>query len=304
MAPPVPVPACRPAANIPGHAGRCTGVRHARVATPFIAYLFRTPINNGGVLGLLTLFALSAVLLLLSVGSLMLFLRGHARALTPSRHDDLDARVPSDQRALMLAFAFDAEDLRANRAGELSARQRANLRAGRHGMIAMGATMLGVTYLGLATLPVLLGAGDLRTSVLSSDAAGMWIGVGLIIAIIGVSFLYTCRHVRDQVHDRMSIAEGVAGPPGARRRWPPGLPQRAHGAGWRRRGAGHRGGTGGGRSRGSTVSCVLRAGAHRDRALHRFALTTAPAVRRQRRRATVWKTASYMAAVTVPVLVF
>jgi len=184
------------------------------LATPFIAYLFRTPINNGGVLGLLTLFGLSAVLLLLSIGSLMLFLRGHARALTPPRHDDLDASVPSDQRALMLAFAFDAEDLCANRAGGLSARQRANLRAGRHGMFAMGATMLGVTYLGLATMPVLLGAGDGRTSILSSDAAGMWIGAGVITAIIGVSFLYTYRHVRDQVHDRMSIAEGVAGPPG------------------------------------------------------------------------------------------
>lgn len=112
----------------------------------------------------------------------------------------------------MLAFGFDPDDLQANRTGMLSARQRANLRVGRNAMVAMGTTMIGVTYLSLAFMPVALDASG--TGVFSPDSAGLWIGVGIINALVGGSFLYTYRLVRDQVHQRLSVTEGPAGPPG------------------------------------------------------------------------------------------
>lgn len=182
--------------------------------TPLVAYVLREPLADGGLIGLLALFGVAAVLLLLSVGCLMLFLRAHAQATVPPDHRDLESQATADERLLMRAFGFDPADLRANRTQTLSERQRTNLRAGRAAMIAMGVTMLGVTYLSLACLPVVFGAAGMWTPLWSRERTGVWIGVGIINLLVGGSFVYTYRLLRHQLHQRVSVTEGIAGEPG------------------------------------------------------------------------------------------
>ncbi len=181
--------------------------------TPFMAYGVRDQIGRGGIVGLLTLFAVSAVLLALSIACLALFLRAHAQAIVPPDHTELDTRASAEEALLMRAFTFDPDDLRANRAGTLSERQRRNLRAGRMSMASMAATMLGVTYLGLALLPTLFGRSG-STGLVPADRTGLWIGVAVVTALIAGAFVYTYRLIKDQLHGRMSVAEGIARDPG------------------------------------------------------------------------------------------
>lgn len=182
--------------------------------TPGVAWLFRAPINRGGALGLVTLAAVAVLLLALSAGCLALFMRGHHRALVPPDLSRVATVVPDAERALMVAFGFDPDDLGANRAGRLSPRQHANLGASRVMMAIMATVMLGVTYLSLALMPVAMGTGLVSGSTTrAADAAGYLVGVGIINALIGGSLVYGYRQMRDQLHGRMSVAEGPAGEP-------------------------------------------------------------------------------------------
>lgn len=191
------------------------------VAMPALAYLFRDPINGGGWLSLVTLVSLSLGSLVLSAGCLALFARGHRRAMRPPDHARGWDSSTDDQRRLMKAFGFDADDLDANRAGRLSERQRANLRAHRQMMGIMLGLMLGVIYLSVGLIPVVLGplpAGASATT--SGDDAGLIMGIGLINALVLLSCLYTYWLLRDQIHARLSVVEGVAGPAPATSRVP------------------------------------------------------------------------------------
>lgn len=178
--------------------------------TPAVALVFREPLHRGGVVGLLTLYGLAAVLLVLSLGCLVLFLRGYAQATVPPDHDFSRSRPTGEEQELMRAFDFDAEDLRANRAGGLSARQRANLRAGRTAMVVMGATMLGVTYLSITAVPALMEFNQPGTAQGASGDSGMWIALAMVTALVGGSFAYAYRKVRHQFRQRFSFAEGAA----------------------------------------------------------------------------------------------
>lgn len=180
------------------------------VLTPVAALILREPLNRGGIVGLLTLYGLGAVLLALSIGCLALFLRGFAQATIPPDHGHLDIAT-IDEQALMRAFDFDPEDLRANRAGELSARQRANLRAGRTAMLIVGATMLGVTYLSITAVPALMQWVTPGPAPGAMNGTGTWIVLAIITILVGSSFLYGYRQVRHQLHLQLSFAEGRAG---------------------------------------------------------------------------------------------
>jgi hypothetical protein len=109
----------------------------------------------------------------------------------------------------MTAFAFDADDLDANRQGRLSARQRVNLRATNQAMVIMGTVMVGVTYLFLAFMPSLMGDGATSSA---DGTVGLIIGTGIITLLLLGSFVHGYWQMRGQVHGWVRVADGVAAP--------------------------------------------------------------------------------------------
>lgn len=187
------------------------------LGTPFLALAFRDSLSGGGIKALVLLLALLGLLLALSIGCLALFLRAYRRAITPPDHSAIETFVAEPQRALMRAFAFDPDDLAANRAGRLSDRQRANVRAVRSVMLIIGGVMVGVTALSLTWLPAMIGGGESGPAAPGSlGAIGAWLPFSLVGLLVGGAFARSYWMLRDQIHGRLSAAEGEASP--ARRR--------------------------------------------------------------------------------------
>ena len=183
------------------------------LATPFLALAFRDQLRGEGVLSLLLLLGLLGLLLALSLGCLWLFLRAYRRAITPPDHSAVDTFVAEPQRPLMRAFGFDPEDLAANRAGRLSERQRANVRAVRSVMLIIGGVMIGVTALNLTWLPTVIGGGECGPAATGAlGPAGVWLPVGIIGRLVGGALARSYWMLRDQIHGRLSTAEGEARP--------------------------------------------------------------------------------------------
>lgn len=176
------------------------------VATPIAAYLLRDSLSGGGPAAVVTFLTLGLVLLALCVACLALFGCAARRLVRPPA-----APAGTDTTViLMTAFAFDADDLDANRQGRLSARQRLNLRATNQVMIIMGTVMVGVTYLFLAFMPWLMNGSGSSSS---ADHLGYVVGVGLITALLSGSMLRGYWQMRGQVHGWVAVAHGAAEPP-------------------------------------------------------------------------------------------
>jgi len=176
------------------------------LATPVAAYLLRDRLAGGGPAGLLTVLAIGVVLLGLCGGCLALFGRAARHAIQPPAPPAAHA---ASTAALMTAFAFDADDLDANRQGRLSARQRVNLRASNQAMVIMGAVMVGVTYLFLAFMPSLMND---RATTTTDGTIALVIGTGLITLLLLASFAHGYWQMRGQVHGWVRVSDGVAAP--------------------------------------------------------------------------------------------
>jgi MFS family permease len=177
------------------------------LATPVAAYLLRAQLNDRGLVSVLTFLGLGGVLLALCVVCLALFGRA-ARVAFRLPVEPTDQ--PPAMAALMTAFAFDADDLEANRQRRLSSRQRVNLRASNQAMVIMGTVMIGVTYLFLAFMPWMMG----DTAASGDDGQiGLVIGGVLITLLLLVSVVRGYWQMRGQVHGWVREADGVAAPP-------------------------------------------------------------------------------------------
>jgi hypothetical protein len=181
------------------------------LATPFLAIAFRDQLRGGGFGSLLLLLALMGLLLALSLGCLVLFLRAYRRAIVPPNHSAIEAFVAEPQRTIMRAFAFDPDDLAANRAGRLSERQRINVRSVRSIMLIIGAVMMGVTVLSMTWIPRLIGGGESGPAATGSlGRMGVWLPFGVVGLLVGGAFARGYWSLRDQFHGRLSVAEGEA----------------------------------------------------------------------------------------------
>lgn len=177
------------------------------LATPVAAYLLRHQLVDRGAGGLLAVLGLGVVLLALCGVCLALFARAARRAIA-SPVPPAAAHAASSA-ALMTAFAFDADDLDANRQGRLSARQRVNLRATNQAMVIMGTVMVGVTYLFLAAMPLLMSD---RATTSADGTIGLIIGTAIITVLLLGSFARGYWQMRGQVHGWVRVADGVAAP--------------------------------------------------------------------------------------------
>jgi hypothetical protein len=112
----------------------------------------------------------------------------------------------ADDRALREAFRFEASDLVANRAGRLSARQVALLRAGRTGMwLSLG--VFALVMLGTVGFVAFM---DRRLETPGSTLSGTGVAAAVAAAVVAVGYLLSRGHIRAARGQRLSAAHGRA----------------------------------------------------------------------------------------------
>jgi hypothetical protein len=108
-------------------------------------------------------------------------------------------------RPLREAFRFDAADLAANRAGRLSPRQDALLRAGRRGM-QLSLAVFAVVMVGSVGLVAFFN----RRSGMSENKGGIAVAAGVALVVIVVGYIQSRRHLSAAGSRKLSAAQGPA----------------------------------------------------------------------------------------------
>jgi hypothetical protein len=108
-------------------------------------------------------------------------------------------------RPLREAFRFDAADLAANRAGRLSPRQDALLRAGRRGM-QLSLAVFAVVMVGSVGLVAFFN----RRSGMSENKSGIAVAAVVALVVIVVGYIQSRRHLSAAGSRKLSAAQGPA----------------------------------------------------------------------------------------------
>jgi hypothetical protein len=109
--------------------------------------------------------------------------------------------------ALRKAFGFEPADLAANRAGRLSARQTAVLRAG-HGAMRLSFAVFALVMLGSAALVAVMAGGERRPGTSQAVPAGTALAVALVVIALGWGL--SRRYLAAAAGRRLDVARGRA----------------------------------------------------------------------------------------------